>query len=61
MRRLAIGVRRAASGIHRARVRTARVSGETLVCHVDGETFDVAGTVEIRIRARALIVNGTED
>jgi diacylglycerol kinase (ATP) len=56
MRRLAIGVRRPAEGILRYRVRGAKVSGDRLVCHVDGETFETSGTVEVRVAPAALRV-----
>jgi diacylglycerol kinase (ATP) len=57
-RRLSIGLRKPAEGVHRARARTARVSGERLVCHVDGETFETSGEIEVRIRPGALRVKG---
>jgi len=56
MRRLAIGVRRPAEGILRYRVRGAKVSGDRLVCHVDGETFETSGTVDVRVAPAALRV-----
>jgi diacylglycerol kinase (ATP) len=57
-RRLAIGRERPAEGVHRTRVRSATVSGEHLHCHVDGETFETAGTLEVTIRPKSLRVCG---
>jgi diacylglycerol kinase (ATP) len=45
-----------ASGIVRARLTEATVSGEHLRCHADGETFDAAGTLRIRLQPQALRV-----
>ncbi len=60
MRRLALGVRRPAEGIFRCRVRQASVAGERLRCHVDGETFETSGTIEVRLAPGALrVVGGT--
>ena len=59
-RRLAIGRDRSAEGVHRARVRSATVSGERLHCHVDGETFEASGSLDVRIRPRALRVCGLD-
>jgi YegS/Rv2252/BmrU family lipid kinase len=53
-RRLAVGRRRPAEGLLRTRVQRARVSGDRMVCHVDGETFEASGELAIRIAARAL-------
>ena len=57
-RRLAIRHERRVEGVYRARVRSATVSGEHLQCHVDGETFEATGTLDVRIRPRALRVCG---
>jgi diacylglycerol kinase family enzyme len=57
-RRLAIGRDLPAQGVHRSRIRTATVSGDHLLCHVDGETFETKGTLDVRIRAGALRVLG---
>jgi diacylglycerol kinase (ATP) len=57
-RRLAIGTRRPAEGVHRTRVQTARVSGPRLVCHVDGEAFETRGALDVRIVPSALWVQG---
>ena len=45
-----------ASGIVRARLTEATVSGDLLRCHADGETFDASGTLRIRLQPRALRV-----
>jgi diacylglycerol kinase (ATP) len=58
VRRLAIGKRRPTRGLHRRRVRAASVSGDPLVCHVDGETFETSGTLDVSIRPGALRVAG---
>ncbi|HET9370451.1 MAG TPA: hypothetical protein VFO19_09390, partial [Vicinamibacterales bacterium] len=57
-RRLAFATRRPAQGIHRTRVRSATIAAARLVCHVDGEPFEVDGTAEVRIAPRALRVAG---
>jgi len=57
-RRLAVGVRRPAAGIHRLRVQQARISGERLVCHVDGETFETRGSIDVRIQPKAIGIAG---
>jgi diacylglycerol kinase family enzyme len=49
---------RPAEGVHRYRVKSASVTGDHLVCHVDGETFETRGTIEVRIDARKLLVAG---
>jgi diacylglycerol kinase family enzyme len=59
-RRLTIGLRRRAQGIHRARVRTATIAAPRLVCHVDGEPFEIAGEAEVRLKPGALKVAGLE-
>jgi diacylglycerol kinase (ATP) len=58
MRRLAVGVRRPAEGILRYRVRAATISGDHLVCHVDGETFETRGVLGVRVAPAALHVAG---
>lgn len=55
-RRLAFGPRRPAQGVRRLRVRDASVTGDTLICHVDGETFEEYGTVGVAVRPKALWV-----
>ena len=53
-RRLVIGRRRPAHGLLRQQFTTARVSGDALQCHVDGETFEFSGTLEVRLAPLAL-------
>jgi diacylglycerol kinase family enzyme len=55
-RRLLIGRTRHAAGILRQRVQSASVTGEHLLCHVDGETFEARGTLEVRLEPRRLLV-----
>jgi diacylglycerol kinase family enzyme len=57
-RRLAVGAHRPAQGIHRVRVQHALISGDELVCHVDGETFRAHGTIEVKIQPKAIGVVG---
>jgi YegS/Rv2252/BmrU family lipid kinase len=57
-RRLAIGRLRAAEGVLRVRVQRARVSAERLVCHVDGETFEAGGDLDVTVMPQALRVVG---
>jgi diacylglycerol kinase (ATP) len=58
MRRLALGVRRPAEGIFRYRIRHASIAGDRLVCHVDGETFETSGVIDVRVVPGALRVAG---
>jgi diacylglycerol kinase (ATP) len=58
-RRLRLGVRRPAAGLVRDRVQAATVSGSHLVCHVDGEVFEAARTVDVRVASAALRVVGS--
>lgn len=55
-RRLVVGRQRPAEGIMRTRVRSASVSGDVLICHVDGETFEATGRVDVRIRPSGIWV-----
>ncbi len=57
-RRLAIGHGRPAQGVFWGRCRTASVSGERLQCHVDGESFETSGMLEVRIVAGAIRIAG---
>jgi len=59
-RRLALGVRRPAQGIHRMRVQRATVAARHLACQVDGEPFDATGAVDVRIAPGALRVAGLD-
>jgi diacylglycerol kinase family enzyme len=58
MRHLLRGVKRSTPGIRLERVQTASVTGERLVCHVDGEPFETSGRIEVRIAPGALRVSG---
>ncbi len=49
VRRLAFRRDQPAAGVHRARVRRARLTGDELVCHVDGEHFRASGTLDVRV------------
>jgi YegS/Rv2252/BmrU family lipid kinase len=55
-RRLVIGRNRPAAGLERRQFTSARLSGQALPCHVDGETFEVSGTIEVRLAPLALQV-----
>ena len=55
-RRLAFRPSHPASGITRVKAQQARVTGDELTCHADGEAFRMSGTVEVRVRAGAIKV-----
>jgi diacylglycerol kinase (ATP) len=57
-RRIKFAVHRPAQGIRRFRVQSARVEARHLRCQVDGEPFDAAGAVDVRIAPGALRVAG---
>jgi YegS/Rv2252/BmrU family lipid kinase len=57
-RRLAFRPGRPADGITWGRCRTGEVTGDQLVCHVDGETFVTSGTVRVRVEPGAIRVCG---
>jgi YegS/Rv2252/BmrU family lipid kinase len=57
-RRLLVGRDLPAVGITRHRVAKAQIAGSRLVCHVDGETFEVDGVLDVRIQPLALHVAG---
>jgi diacylglycerol kinase (ATP) len=59
-RRLLFASHRAAHGIAHVRVRTASISGDHLQCHVDGESFEATGTLDVRLAPGALRVCGLE-
>ena len=46
-----------AQGITRLRVRSATVSADRFDCHVDGESFEARGTLQVRIQPGALVVS----
>jgi diacylglycerol kinase (ATP) len=60
-RRLALASSRPAAGVIRKRVRAATLTGDRLLCHVDGEGFEAAGAVHVRIAPRALRVCGLDE
>lgn len=43
-----------AAGVWRGRVKVATIAGDRLVCHVDGETFETQGEIELRLDPGAL-------
>ena len=53
-RRLSWRPRSPAEGVIRARVQQATIAADRLECHVDGETFDASGTVDVSITPGAL-------
>ena len=57
-RRLFLRPLKPAEGILRETVTSATISGTDLRCHVDGETFDATGALELRIQPAALNVIG---
>jgi len=57
-RRLFIGRNKPTAGITRTRARGGSVSADRLICHVDGETFERTGTIDVRIAPRALRIRG---
>jgi len=59
-RRLAVGAHRPAQGVHRIRVQQATIAGDLLVCHVDGETFETRGSVEVKIQPKAILIAGAQ-
>ena len=57
-RRMKFAVHRPARGIRRVLVQSATVEARHLRCQVDGEPFDAAGAVDVRIAPGALRVAG---
>lgn len=55
-RRLFWNRRARAEGLERLRTRTAQVSAERLVFHVDGEVCEASGTLQIRVVPLALVI-----
>lgn len=45
-----------AAGMERLKTRTARISGDRLMYHLDGEPFETTGSIEIRVERQALAV-----
>ncbi|MGE5833761.1 MAG: diacylglycerol/lipid kinase family protein [Acidobacteriota bacterium] len=57
-RRLLVRQRSPAEGLYRTRVTAATVSGDALVCHVDGEVFEASGAVEVKLVPAGIQVAG---
>ena len=57
-RRLSFRRQHPARGITRTRVRSATITGDRMICHVDGETFEASGTLPVRIQPAALTIAG---
>lgn len=53
-RRLFWRHRAPAHGVERLRAQTITVTGDHIVCHLDGDTFDTSGTVTFRVAPLAL-------
>jgi len=53
-----LGFRRmaAAEGVIRSRITSASVTGEDLHAHVDGQTFEARGRLDVRIEPKALLI-----
>jgi YegS/Rv2252/BmrU family lipid kinase len=59
-RRLLVRRMAPAEGVWRSRVTSATITGDRLVAHVDGETFQTSGTVAVSLLPGALMVAGAE-
>lgn len=57
-RRLAVRRDRPAGGVDRRTITRARVSGDLLCCHVDGESFEASGSLDVRVVPGAVRVAG---
>ena len=57
-RRAVIGRRKPVDGVYRTRVTAASVSGPHLLAHVDGETFETSGTLNVRLEPGAIRIAG---
>lgn len=57
-RRLKFRPLAAARGLERVRLQSATISGDRLICHVDGESFEARGSVKVRLQPRALKIAG---
>jgi YegS/Rv2252/BmrU family lipid kinase len=53
-RRLAFRRMAPAKGVRRASVTSATIRGDRLLCHVDGQTFEVRGSLTVGIRPKAI-------
>jgi diacylglycerol kinase family enzyme len=47
-----------AEGVRRSRITSASVSGDFLQCHVDGQTFETSGTLDVSIKPAAMLIVG---
>ena len=57
-RRMTFAVHRPARGIRRVLVQSATIEAPHLRCQIDGEPFDPAGAVDVRVAPGALRVAG---
>jgi len=57
-RRLSFRRMAPAEGVTRGRITSARVTGERLLAHVDGQTFETSGEIDVRIQAGAIRIAG---
>lgn len=57
-RRLGFRHEHPAAGVTRQRITSARIEGDRLQCHVDGETFEASGTIEVAVRPSSIRVAG---
>jgi YegS/Rv2252/BmrU family lipid kinase len=57
-RRLLVRQRSPAEGLYRTRVRAATVSGDALICHVDGEVFEASGNVDVKLVPAGILIAG---
>jgi YegS/Rv2252/BmrU family lipid kinase len=55
-RRLAVRPLASARGVWRSRVTSARITGDRLDCHVDGETFETSGEIVVELKPGAIRV-----
>ena len=60
-RRLLVRQRSPAEGLYRTRVRAATVSGDALICHVDGEVFETSGNVDVKLVPAGIFIAGVGD
>jgi diacylglycerol kinase (ATP) len=47
-----------AEGVYRARVTSASITGDVLLCHVDGQPFDASGTLRVSVKAGGIRIAG---
>ena len=60
-RRLAVRRMAPASGLWRGRVTNASIRGDRMICHVDGETFETSGDLNVVLVPGALMVAGVSE